>query len=96
MITRFDIEHLLINFVAGAIALAIIVATGFGLYFALEYHPIITVSAVGLFSVGRAYRLYTGSTGHNFRGMWFVYWFENEWMKIILLFIALWLSTKYI
>lgn len=80
---------------AGTIFLATIIASGMGLWYALSYNHIITMSLVALYGVTQMFVAYRKYPKQNLHGKWFLFWFDNEWYKLVLLLTGMWALLEW-
>lgn len=85
--------NMLTHLLAGIVFLATFVFVGIALWVGFTQYPTIMFSLVAVITVVRAYRVHIERPSREFRVKWFIFWFENQWLKLVLLFIALWLAT---
>jgi hypothetical protein len=76
---------MVVTLAAGFIFLAVIVGSGMGLWWALNYNPSITIALVALYGVTQFGYTQIKYPKQNIRGLWILFWFDNEWYKLVLL-----------
>ncbi len=80
----------------GALFVAVLTVAGVLGWTALTHHPVITLSLFSIIAVVQAVRIHLERPSRQFRTKWFLFWFENQWLKLVLLFVAMWLAIKYL
>lgn len=89
-------RHIFVEITAGFLFLAAIILSAVGLWFGLETYPMQTITLIVGYALLRGIQTHLTHPSMNARSKWFMFWFDNEWYKLVLLFTGFWLTTKYI
>ena len=87
---------MLTHLLAGIVFLASMAFVIIALWMGLTHYPSAMLSLIAVITVIRAYQVHIERPSREFRAKWVIFWYENQWLKLVLLFIALWLATKYL
>ncbi|KKL95685.1 hypothetical protein LCGC14_1852170 [marine sediment metagenome] len=87
--------NILTLILTGIVFLASAAFVTIALWMGFTHYPTIMLSLVAVITVIRAYQVHIERPSREFRVKWFIFWFYNEWLKLVLLLIAAWLIIKY-
>lgn len=84
------------NFLAGLAFLTTMVLACVAFWAGLTYYPAVMLILTAAITIVQAYRVHIERPSRNFRAKWLIFWYDNQWLKLVLLFTAMWLVTKYV
>ena len=85
---------MLAHLLAGIFFLASSAFAAIALWMGLTHYPAAMLSLIAVITVIRAYQVHIERPSREFRVKLFIFLFENQWLKLVLLFVVLWLVTK--
>ena len=93
----FDSRNIsVVEFAAGFLFLASIPLGAVGLWLGLETYPLQTTTLIIGYAFLRGIQTHLTNPSLSVQSKWVVFWFDNEWYKLVLLLTVCWLITKYI
>lgn len=90
------LEDMFAIIAAGFVFFVIIIGSGIGLWWALNYNPHATIALVALYGVVQLGRTQIQNPIQSLREIWFLFWFDNEWYKLVLLLTGMWSLTAWV
>lgn len=75
--------------IGGTLVLTVLALLGIGLWSLLDYNFVITASLVVIYGLGQMIYTYSKNRKANIHALWFVFWFENQWYKLVLLLTSM-------
>lgn len=91
-----DIENMFAIIAAGFAFLVIAIGSSIGLWYALDYNQGLTTALVAFYGWYRFMRLQSQNQEQGFRVLWFLFWFDNEWYKLVLLLTGMFALTTWV
>jgi len=89
-------RNLFVELTAGFLFLAAIILSTIGLWVGLETYPLQTATLIVGYAVLRGIQTHLANPSMSAQSKWSMFWFDNEWYKLVLLLTVCWLITKYI
>jgi len=80
-----ELKEILGVIIGGMIFFTLLTVFGVGIWSLLDYNFIITALLVVAYGLGQFVYTYIKNPRQDIYGLWFIYWFENQWYKLVLL-----------
>jgi len=88
--------NIVTRLLAGIVFLATFIFVGIALWMGFTQYPTVMLSLVAIITVTRAYGVHAERPSQTFRHKWIIFWYENQWLKLVLLFIVLWMIRTFL